>query len=356
MNMKVDSFSDVQQIQPAEKPGVSTVEAPSRSLALDDIAQIFNEEVALNAQALGRRSIGAKISPVAELAQLYEQLGHPGQATLETIVRRLRFELLRKPTVEKLVSLAGSDPARAFVVLQYIANEAKIDGLKVEEDLARGALKELKQDFGGPIQAGLNIALALKEASADPQERQDVRALYYASVVVRQSLALMLQTLLKMYGLTEFSKGVDLMTQALNGDIAAHTQSVPTEKLRLLLKGLSECRELRSVLGNCEALIQRLSVDYNPVDLLQRFLGYASTGIDSPEVQRLASEFGGTLLAARLHALNELSREVKAVPIAWWLDAQSQAAAVKVFKNVMLELAREERGHLKFPGETRTFG
>ncbi|WP_300627589.1 HrpJ domain-containing protein [Pseudomonas sp.] len=354
--MKVESFNDVQQIQPADKPIVSTVETPVRSQGLDDIAQIFSEEVALNAQALGRRSIGAKVSPVAELVQLYEQLGHPGQATLETVVRRLRFELLRKPTVEKLVSLADSDPARAFVVLQFIANEATTHGLAVEEGLARAALKELKRDFGGSIQAGLNIALALKEASADPQERQDVRALYYASVVVRQSLALMLQTLLKMYGLTEFSKGVDLMTQALNGDIAAHTQSVPTEKLRLLLKGLAECRELRSVLGNCEALILRLNVDHDPVSLLQRFLGYASTGIDAAEVQRLASEFGGALLAARLRSLNELSTEIKALPRAWWLDAQSQASAVKAFKDVMLEWAREERGHLKFAGETRTFG
>lgn len=354
--MKVESFNDVQQIQPLDKPSVSTVEAPSRSLALDDIAQIFAEEVTLNAQALGLRSIGAKVSPVAEFVQLYEQLGHPGQTTLETIVRRLRFELLRKPTVEKLVSLAGSDPARAFVVLGLIASKAKTNGLRIEEDLARGALRELKRDFGGPIQAGLNIALALKQASADPQERQDVRALYYASVVVRQSLALMLQTLLKMYGPTDFSRGVGLMTQALNGDIAAHTQSVPTEKLRLLLKGLGECRELRSVLGNCEALIQRLNVEQNAVDLLQRFLGYASTGIDSAEVQRLASEFGGTLLGARLRSLNELSREIKALPLAWWLDAQSQASAVKAFKDVMLEWAREERGPLKFPGETRTYG
>ncbi|AZE92832.1 hypothetical protein C4J95_0701 [Pseudomonas orientalis] len=355
MNMKVDSFSDVQQIQPGEKITVSTVEAPARSSALDDIALIFSEEVALNTQTLGSRSIEKKISPVAELMQLYEQLGHPGQATMESIARRVRVELLRKPTVHNLLSLTGADPARTFVVLKYIASDSKVNGLKVEEDLAHGALAELKQEYGASIQAGLNIALALKDASADPQERQDVRALYYASVVVRQSLALMLQTLLKMYGLTEFSKGVDLMTQALNGDIAAHTQSVPTEKLRLLLKGLSECRELRSVLGNCEALIQRLSADYNPVDLLQRFLGYASTGIDSPEVQKLASEFAGPTLADRLHALNELSREVKALPIAWWLDAQSQAAAVKVFKNVMVELAREEHSHLKLLGETRTY-
>ncbi|AZF19473.1 HrpJ domain-containing protein [Pseudomonas sp. R3-52-08] len=354
--MKVESFNDVQQIQPADKPSVSTVDVPIRSQGLDDIAQIFSEEVALNAQALGRRSIGTKVSPVAEFVQLYEQLGHPGLATLETVVRRLRFELLRKPTVEKLVSHAGGDPARAFVVLQFIALEAQNNGLTVEEGLARGALKALRQDFGGHIQAGLNIALALKEASADPQERQDVRALYYASVVVRQSLALMLQTLLKMYGLTAFSKGVDLMTQALNGDIAAHTQSVPTEKLHLLLKGLAQCRQLRSVLGNCDALIRRLNVDLEAVDLLQRFLGYASTGIDAAEVQRLASEFGGTLLAARLRSLNELATEVKSLPKAWWLDAQSQASAVKVFKDVMVEWAREERGHQTFSGETRTSG
>jgi len=354
--MKVESFSDVQQIQPADRTSANTIEAPGRPLGLDDLAQIFSEEVKLNAQTLGRRSIGAKVSPLAEFAQLYEQLGHPGQATLETIVRRFRFELLRKPTVEKLVSLAGSDPARAFVVLQFIANEAQTNGLKIEEGLARGALKDLRHAFSGPIQAGLNIALALKEASADPQERQDVRALYYASVVVRQSLALMLQTLLKMYGLAEFSRGVDLMTQALNGDIAAHTQSVPTEKLRLLLKGLAQCRELRSVLGNCEALIKRLNVDQDAVNLLQRFLGYASTGIDSAEVQRLASEFGGTLLAARLQSLNELATQIKALPKAWWLDAQAQASAVKTFKDVMVEWAREDRGHLNFPGETRTYG
>ncbi|PAM34968.1 SepL/TyeA/HrpJ family type III secretion system gatekeeper, partial [Acinetobacter baumannii] len=97
---------------------------------------------------------------------------------------------------------------------------------------------------------GLNIAMALQAASDDPQERQAVRALYYASVVVRQSLASMMQSLLGVYGGEQFATGLKVMRRALADDIAACTSSVPTAQLRTLLQGLQSCGQLSGVLCN----------------------------------------------------------------------------------------------------------
>ena len=149
--------------------------------------------------------------------------------------------LLQKPTVEKLLELTGRDPARAFVVLKYVAAHADSEARPAEAALARDAINRLEIRFKGEIQAGLNIASALQTASIDPQERQALRTLYYASVVARQSLATMMQALLGVYGGERFHDGLKIMRKALADDIAALVSSSPTAVLRTLLLGLQSC-------------------------------------------------------------------------------------------------------------------
>lgn len=347
--MKVESSNDVQAIPRVDQPAVrDPVVAAS---ATDQLGQLFSQEVTANSRELSKRSIGLRVPPVKEIAQLYEQLGHPAQAALAVIARRIRQQLLKHPGVDELLKQTEGDPARMYVVLKHVANQADTEARPSEAALARDAIAKLEVRYKGQIQAGLNIAQTLQAACGDPQERQALRTLYYASVVTRQSLAVMMQALLGVYGGEGLMKGLTLMRRALADDIAANLSSVDKSMLRRLLMGLSSCSQLSGVLSNCQALIHRLGVEHDPVGLLQRLLGYASTGIAVDEIMRLVGDVRGNHALRELVALNALYPVVQQLPQALWLDSRSRQEALHSFLLVMDELTKAERGLIGFAGE-----
>ncbi|WP_010177053.1 type III secretion system gatekeeper subunit SctW [Pseudomonas sp. PAMC 25886] len=352
--MKLDPNIDVQKSQRPDQPVPASIDsqpvrqAPAAS-GVDDLAALFSQEVELNSKGLSRRQLGTRVTPVEQLTQLYEQLGHPAQTTLATIARNVRVQLLLKPSVDKLLDLTGNDPARTFVVLKQVAAQALAQARTNEAALANDALARLEIRFKPQIQAGLNIALALQASSDDPNLRQAVRHVYYASVVARQSLAGMMNALLGLFGGNEFGHGLKLMRRALADDIAAHSPSLPTAQLRTLLMGLRSCGQLGSVLSSCHGLIDRLAavhpgIDRDAVALLQRLLGYVSTGIASAEIQRLASELGGGALSDQLVSLNALYPVFGSLPLALWRDSKGRQEALHAFMVAMDEYALSERG------------
>lgn len=346
--MKVESSPDMQILQRLDQPGMVSPAAPSPAKAEDELVQLFGQEVGLDNRALLRRSLGVHAPPIERLAQLYDQLGHPAQASLASIARRMRIQLLQQPSIDSLLNLTGNDPARTFVVLKQVAGQAQAESRKIEAALARDAIAKLEARFKREIQAGLNIAIALQANGGDPQERQTLRALYYASVVRRQSLAAMMQALLGMYGGERFAAGLKLMRGALADDIAAHVSSVPTAMLRTLLMGLQSCGQLSGVLGGCQALIRRLSIEHDAVELLQRLLGYAGSGIAAGEILRLGDDLGGGLSFQQLVSLNALYPVVQQLPLALWPDSRVRQETLICFVSVMDELARIERGPSRF--------
>ncbi|WAT29560.1 type III secretion system gatekeeper subunit SctW [Pseudomonas sp. GXZC] len=349
--MKVESSPDVQTVQPLDQPAVSPASTPAPASGMDELAHLFNLEVQNNSQPLSQRMMSVRVPPAEQLAQIYDQLGHPAQATLASLSRRIRWQLLQHPHVDKLLELAGGDPARAFVVLKYVATQADVEIRPSEAALARDAIAKLEVRFKGEIQAGLNIAVALQAAGTDPQERQALRTLYYASVVARQSLATMMQALLGVYGEERLADGLKMMRKALADDIAAKVSSLPTPLLRTLLLGLQSCGQLSGVLAGCNALMQRLGIDHDAVSLLQRLLGYAGAGIAAAEILRLGSDLSGSSNAQQLLALNALYPVVQQLPLAIWLDGRVREETLRGFLAVIGELDRVTRGPARFPGE-----
>ncbi|MGH8450511.1 TyeA family type III secretion system gatekeeper subunit [Pseudomonas sp.] len=349
--MKVEFSPDVQTVQPLDQPVVSPTSVPVPAKGMDELAYLFNQEVDLNSRTLSERKIGVRVLPMEQLAQFYEQLGHPAQATLASISRRVRWQLLQQPHLDKLLELAGGDPARAFVVLKYVAAQADTEVRPSEAALARDAIAKLEVRFKGQIQAGLNIAVALQAACVDPQERQALRTLYYASVVTRQSLATMMQALLGVYGGERFADGLKVMRKALADDIAASVSSLPTPLLRTLLLGLQSCGQLSAVLAGCHALLQRLGISHDAVALLQRLLAFAGSGIAAAEILRLGEELLGGANTQQLLVLNALYPLFQQLPLALWLDSRVREETLRNFLAVMGELDRVTRGPARFPGE-----
>ena len=347
--MKVEPHSDVQTVQHPDQRVVSNASVPAPVRGVDELAHLFNQEVQLNKLPLDQRHMGVRVPPAEQMVQLYDQLGHPAQASMAAVSRRLRMQLLKNASVGKLLENAGGDPARAFVVLKHMAAQADTEVRKYEAALARAALAKLAARFRGEIQAGLNIALSLQAACVDPQECQALRSLYYASVVTRQSLATMMQALLSVYGGERFHEGINVMRKALADDIAAKVSSMPTSLLRSLLLGLRSCGQLGGVLAGCLALNLRLGIEQDAVPLLQRLLGYASSGIFAEEILRLGEEMGGDSPSRKLPALNALYPLLRQLPLALWPDGRVREEALFSFIVVMDELNRLDGGTQRFP-------
>ena len=353
LSMKVESSNDVQRVQRLDQPVVNTVAVPSPAKGVDDLGHLFSEEVAVNTQRLSERKMGVRVPATEQLVQLYDQLGHPAQATLASVSRRIRLQLLQKPSLEKLLDLTGGDPARAFVVLKQVVAQADSEVRPSEAALARDAIARLEVRFKGEIQAGLNIAVALQAACVDPNERQALRALYYTSVVTRQSLATMMQALLGVYGGEGFSTGLGIMRKALADDIAAMVSSMPTPLLRTLLLGLQSCGQLSAVLTGCRSLVQRLNIEQDAVTLLQRMLAYAGNGITVEELLRLGDELGGGATDRQVISLNALYPLLQQLPMALWPDSRARQDTLLALLAVIGELDRSMRGQAGITGRSR---
>lgn len=349
--MKVESSPDVQTVQPLDLPAVIQTSTPAPVIGVDELAHLFNLEVENNSQPLSQRKMSVRVPPIEHMAELYRQLGHPAKKTLAMIALLVRETLRRRADVGELLTLSEGDPARAFVVLKYVAAQADTEARPSEAALARDAMAKLQVRFKGEIQAGLNIALALQAASVDPQERQALRTLYYASVVTRQSLSTMMQALLGVYGGDRFADGLNVMRKALADDIAAKVSSMPTPLLRSLLLGLQSCGQLSGVLAGCHALLQRLGINHDAVSLLQRMLSFAGTGITAAEILRIGDELAGGPNAQQLVSLNALYPLVQQLPLALWLDSRVREETLRGFLAVMGELDRIARGPARFPSE-----
>ncbi|AIG04838.1 type III secretion regulator RspJ [Pseudomonas fluorescens] len=351
--MKIDPNLDVHSSQNLGQPAPSRIDGgqpPQINVPVaDDLSALFAQEVELNGKSLGRRQLGLRTPPGEQLAQLYEQLGHPAEAKMATIARNVRVQLLLGAGVGKLMDITGNDPARAYVVLKYVVGQADTEGRTSEATLARSSLADLEALYKPQIQAGLNTAMSLQAGSDDPQLRQAVRRMYYDSVVMTPSLATLMQLLLGLFGDKEFESGLKLMRRALADDIAAQSSSVDRGQLRALMLGLNDSSRLSSVLAGCKDLIGQLVLLYpglhhDPVTLLQRLLGYAASGIALQEIRLLARDLGGEDLAHQLSALSAALPQIKILPMAWWCDARRREEALSSFKQVLYEYATLERG------------
>lgn len=353
--MKVDALhSDVQipRVAPATPlTGANSVQVTQHNSA-EEVGLLFGQQMELTGKAIDQRqlasaSLASQVEKIGQLEQLYEQLGHPAQASLAHLTRQARIRLLQRTGLNGLLSLTGNDPARTHVVLKHASLQARLDGRDHEAKLAEDMLAKVHETFDGQVRAGLNTAQALLKGCDDTQMRQAVRQLYYASVVVHQSLGHMMQSLLGLFGGARFNNGLQLMRRALADDVAAQNPSLPTSRLRTLLLGLQACGQLNGVLCSCRELMQRLptrlpQADEEAVTLLKRLLGYASSGIASPEVRRLGQEFGGENLSAQLVVLNALYPLLQRLPLGVWRDDRERQEALSNFLSLMDEQTESE--------------
>ena len=316
---------------------------------------LFSQKTESSSKETAQRTLRAsgaeirvrRIEGIEQLMALYEQLGHPGQASLSQVARQVRQDMSSRSSLDSLIELTGGDPARTSVVLSYVTAWAQSEGHDADVALSHSYQDQLHTQHAGPVQAGMNIARGLSTISDDASLRQAVRTLYYANVVRRQSPAIIMQALLGMFGDKGFSVGLKMMSRALADDMAAQRPSLPTNKLRAVMLGLQSCRQLGSVLNSCRRFIEQMprhekSIELAAVSLLQRLLGYASEGIDLRESQSLGRDLGATNPDSHLLMLNRVYPLIQRLPLAIWCDQRNRQDTLRFLMGLMDELTQSE--------------
>ena len=366
ISMKADMRNDVASVSiPLVPQREARAQAPqvSQQNAVEEVGMLFSQQVESSSKMQRGRNLRTdtpvlKVQGIQQLNELYEQLGHPGQVSLGQLTRQVRQELLSRPSVESLLALTGDDPVRTYVVLQHVTALAQAQGRVPDAVQAQAFQKQVRVRYLRQIQAGVNIARALKAANGDASLRQAVRTLYYSSVVMKQSLVSITQALLGLFGEEGIDTGLNMMGRALADDIAAYRPSVPTDKLRTLLLGLRACGQLGSILHSCRQFIERSPArepegEHTGVALLQRLLEYASIGTDPGEIQDLSRESGEEGLSGQLVSLNQVFSLVQRLPLAVWGDPESRQATLQSLLALMGEHTRAEGIAQLRPGLSR---
>jgi type III secretion protein W len=105
---------------------------------------------------------------------------------------------------------------------------------------------------------------------------------------------------------------------------------------------------LGGVFALCQALTARLRIERVTSKLMQRLLGYTTTGIDSQEFQRLLEELeAGSQLSRTLIALNAIYSVFNKFPLALWFDNRTRE---ELLHNLLVragELTKMEREYLQ---------
>ena len=366
ISMKADMRNDVASVSiPLVPQREARAQAPqvSQQNAVEEVGMLFSQQVESSSKMQRGRNLRTdtpvlKVQGIQQLNELYEQLGHPGQVSLGQLTRQVRQELLSRPSVESLLALTGDDPVRTYVVLQHVTALAQAQGRVPDAVQAQAFQKQVRVRYLRQIQAGVNIARALKAANGDASLRQAVRTLYYSSVVMKQSLVSITQALLGLFGEEGIDTGLNMMGRALADDIAAYRPSVPTDKLRTLLLGLRDCGQLGSILHSCRQFIERSPArepegEHTGVALLQRLLEYASIDTDPGEIQDLSRESGEEGLSGQLVSLNQVFSLVQRLPLAVWGDPESRQATLQSLLALMGEHTRAEGIAQLRPGLSR---
>lgn len=358
--MSINSFSGVQS--GAYVPHLETFKAPAEQAvqsppplanAMEEVSLAFSSSVERNSKALNQREIrdrkqNQRVERVEKLAELYRLLDQSSLLNLGRQAQQMQSALKHKPSLEDLLELTDKDPTRASIVLQQVQRQAKASGVAQDSQVAEEYLERLHEHYGEQIRAGLNTATAIAGFSADPEQKQAMRHLYYQAVVNQQSVSGILDALLERFEEKDFNRGLRALQRALADDIGALAPSLEPSALRGLLDKLNASSQLNHTLQRSHELLERMTTDtatpaMSAVQLTRNLLRLSANGVFVRDFQKLSHEVVGKEPLRQAPFLNALHPVVQELPMPLWKDPKSRQSALGLLRALMDEQARNER-------------
>jgi type III secretion protein W len=325
--------------------------ANNESDNMEEISMKFSESIERNSKSLEKRTIKPQTQMRAEkLEALYKLLAGQGDQLHEEI-QRILARGQQALSMEAFMSAANGDPTKAEVLLQHATHQTKTSGNHALLKTLQNISQELNEEHGQDILAGINTAEALAMYSQDPQQRQNMRNLYYRNIVGQGSLAAIFDTLLSQFDEKHFAQGIHTLMRALSDDISSLFPSKPGAQLKALLKDLTASQKLNSILNSSRDLLDRVSTQHPPQDmsaarLTKRLIDFTQGSLYPREIKSLSDDTVGQDPLKHVKFLNSLYPLVKEMPLPLWKDGESRRSALQVILRMMTEYTHYERQHL----------
>lgn len=356
-------------LPPVNTTGATAAAAHNKSVqhALGTSAQEatrFASALAQNSVALDKRQLlagmNAQNAKAMKLEEMFSLLtGSQAKNGMDEAVRKLRAQLREDPSFDQLMEHADNDPAQAHLLLQAAIRQAGGERNEQEKGALEGHIQVLEKRYGKQARAGINTARAFGRAGNDPKRRKDMRNLYYAGVIMEQTVLGMINVLLgqceNQEGRDRFGDALTDMKAAIADDLAALRPSTSTVHLRTLMKGMSTAQHLTDLLEHCDNLLGRMraknpGLNIESPKFLKHLILLTGEGMNLRKTHDLAKLIAGNGLMAgdalklKLAFLNGLlALLVNKIPKELWRDRKSQDNAITNLKLLLADLTREEK-------------
>ncbi|SHO55657.1 type III secretion system gatekeeper subunit SctW [Vibrio quintilis] len=337
----------------ASQPLSTAVQTPvpvnDMSDAMEEISMKFSESVERNSKSLEDRRVRPRQQlRIDKLEALYSLLTSQDDRQQDEKVRQLLMMGQKNLSLSRLMTHADDDPATADILLQHAIHRAKSSQDNPLLNQLRQTAHSLEQEYSQEIQAGINTAQALAKFSQDPQQRKNIRELYYRNVVGQASLPGIFDTLLSQFDERHFSQGIHTLIRAMTDDLSSQFTSMPPGQLKGLLKDLTACQQLSHILGRSRELLQKFAAKGIPGDmssarLTRRLIDLTQSSIYPREIKSLANDTVGQSPLHHTKLLNAVYPLVREMPLPLWKDVKSRQGALNLMLRMMTEYAHHEQ-------------
>ena len=334
----------------ADKPIVQSVPTASvESSSFEEISMSFSESVERNSKSREERLVRPRHRmKVEQMKALYELLGHGANHAHEESVRKLLQLAEKNPRLglNDLLELAEQDPAKADILLQLAKNRAKPEN----QQKLQSVTQELHQRHGVEVSAGINTAAAIAQFSKDSGQRQQLRNLYYQTIMGQASYGAVFDALLKEHDEHHFVHGLHTLIGALNEDMASQFPSMSKKQLQTVMRDLTACQHLTNILHGCRELLNSLVAKgfqqmMTATRLTHRLVQFTQANIYPREIKTLNTDVMGANagLSVQLMFMNKLYRMLDQMPAVIWKEDKMRQSTMSLIKRVMGESAELER-------------
>ncbi|MFC3395505.1 type III secretion system gatekeeper subunit SctW [Brenneria rubrifaciens] len=332
-----------------------TPPSPPLSTSMEEIAMAFGEQAERRSKSLNRRNItqtetrlSANVERIEKLTELFRMLENSSQNTLDQQLARMNNLLLKEksPTIDDILVAAGGDPARGDILLRHLKNQPK--QTPEVTAAAEQALKQLHEDKGPEVRAGLNTAAVISLFSTQPEQKQAMRELYYQKIVRQQSASSLLESLLERFDASTFLTGLRTLQRALAADIASLAPSISKTVLRKMLTNLNESRHLSHTLSSSQAMLTRLATKIpaftlGAVELTRRLVNLSANGAYARDLHNLGRDVAGSQPEHQTLFFNALLPLVSGLPQPLWRDAKNRQTALQLIRGLIGDMAHHEK-------------
>ena len=341
----------------AHAPDNARVRAETLNDSLEEIGAMFSEKMERRQKALNRQNTQRGLSRskqsvgrIDQLNQLVELLdgGDDRAATDQLEWLRDAMRQSPQPDNDTLLEKTGGDPARTERLLRILGQEAEESGDNGAIALVSDRLQQLHQTHGQSIRAGNNTAMAIAELTRDPQKKQQLRNLYYDSIVHQQSAMVMLDRLLEQIASRDLLPTLRTLQRALADDIAALAPSISPGALGRIHRGLRDAAQISQTLTDSSAFLKRMAsklptLPMTTLTLARRTLQISHNGAYQSDYQRLAQEIVGQNTQHLPLFFSGLFPLINGLPSSLWPEPDNRKNALSLLRNMITDVSKTEQ-------------